>query len=169
MVLYEVPLMRFMCPVTWLLSLAFEDGVFKGLSSHKDFRKLEPPPGSSPYRAKYTGGASECPIMRNVRADGTTSKDKIWTYDCFNLVLRDTGQRAGYKENLGAYCFRRAFAHAVQSKYFNCISKWDATNAGSGRATVPQLRTLLGRALRRGDCATICFWICWDWKTVTCS
>ena len=144
MVLYEEPLMRYMCPVTWFLSLAFADGVFRDLSSYKDLSKVEPPPGSSLYRAKYTDGASERPIMRNVRADGTISEDKIWTYDCFNLALRGTGQRAGYKENLSAYCFRRAFAHAVQSKYFNCISKWDTTNARSGRATAPQLRTLLG-------------------------
>ena len=82
--------------------------------------------------------------MRNVRADGTISEDKIWSYDCFNLALRGVGQRAGYKENLSAYCFRRAFAHAVQSKYFNCISKGDAANARSGRATAPQLRTLSG-------------------------
>lgn len=144
MVLYEEPLIRYMCPVTWFLSLTFADGVFKDLSLYKDLRKVEPPLGSSLYRAKYTGGALERPIMRNVRADGTISEDKIWSYDCFNIALRGVGQRAGYKENLSAYCFRRAFAHAVQSKYFNCISKGDAANARLGRATAPQLRTLLG-------------------------
>lgn len=83
--------------------------------------------------------------MRNVRADRTISEEKIWSYDCFNLVLRGVGQRAGYKENLSTYCFRRAFAHAVQSRHFNCISKGGAANARSGRATELQLRTLLGR------------------------
>lgn len=116
MVLYEEPLMRYMCPVTWFLSLAFADGVFQDLSSYKDLSKAQPPLGSSLYRAKYKKDALDRPIMRNVCADGTVSENRIWTYDCFNSALRGVGQRAGYKENLSAYCFRRAFAHAVQSK-----------------------------------------------------
>lgn len=108
--------MRYMCPVTWFLSLAFADNVFQDLSSHEDLAKARPPAGSFLFRARYNKDALDRPIMRNTRADGTLSADRIWTYDCFNTALRGVGQRAGYKENLSAYCFRRAFAHAVQSQ-----------------------------------------------------
>jgi hypothetical protein len=108
--------MRYMCPVTWFLSLAFADNVFQDLSSFEDLAKVRPPPGGSLYRARYKKDALDCPIMRNTCADGSLSSHRIWTYDCFNSALRGVGQRAGYKENLSAYCFRRAFAHAVQSK-----------------------------------------------------
>lgn len=116
MVLYEEPLMRYMCPVTWFLSLAFAGNVFQDLSSHGDLAKARPLAGSSLYRARYKKDTLDRPIMRNTQADGTLSADQIWTYNCFNTALRGVRQRAGYKENLSAYCFRRAFAHAVQSQ-----------------------------------------------------
>ncbi|XP_014557730.1 hypothetical protein COCVIDRAFT_36802 [Bipolaris victoriae FI3] len=94
MVLYEEPLMRYMCPVTWFLSLAFADDVFQNLSSHEDLTKARPPAGSSLYRARYKKDALDRPIMRNTRADGTLFADRIWTYDCFNTALRGVGQRA---------------------------------------------------------------------------
>jgi site-specific recombinase XerD len=52
--------------------------------------------------------------MRGMRADKSMSETCIWTYDCFNAALKGAGQRAGYQDNLSAYCFRRAFAHAVE-------------------------------------------------------
>jgi hypothetical protein len=71
MVLYEEPLMRYMCPVTWFLSLAFADNVFQDLSSFEDLAKVRPPPGGSLYRARYKKDALDCPIMRNTCADGS--------------------------------------------------------------------------------------------------
>lgn len=108
--------MQYMCPVTWFLSLAFADGVFKGLESFNDLETVQPIPGNLLYRARYKSEIRELPIMRGMRADKSMSETRIWTYDCFNSALKSAGQRAGYQENLSAYCFRRAFAHAVEGK-----------------------------------------------------
>ena len=116
MTLYEEPHMRYMCPVTWFLSLAFADGVFQDMESSKDLETVKPIPGNSLYRAKYKPEVLERPVMRGMRADKSMSETRIWTYDCFNFALKVAGQRAGYQENLSAYCFRRAFAHAVEGK-----------------------------------------------------
>ena len=116
MTLCEEPRMRYMCPVTWFLSLAFADGAFKELDSFNDLETVQPIPGNLLYRAKYKTEMLERPVMRGMRADKSMSDTRIWTYDCFNSALKSAGQRAGYQENLSAYCFRRAFAHAVEGE-----------------------------------------------------
>ena len=116
MTLYEEPRMRYMCPVTWFLSLAFADGVFQDMECLNDLEAVQPIPGNLLYRAKYRPEVLERPVMRGMRADKSMSETRIWTYDCFNLALKGVGQRAGYQENLSAYCFRRAFAHAVEGE-----------------------------------------------------
>ena len=117
MTLYEEPCMRYMCPVTWFLSLALADGVFQDLASLSDLETVQPIPGNLLYRAKYRPEVLERPVMRGMRADKSMSETRIWTYDCFNSALKGAGQRAGYQENLRAYCFRRAFAHAVEGEF----------------------------------------------------
>jgi hypothetical protein len=116
MTLYEEPRMRHMCPVTWFLSLAFADGVFQDMESFNDLEAVKPIPGNLLYRAKYRLEFLERPVMRGMRADKSLSETRIWTYDGFNSALKGVGQRAGYQENLSAYCFRRAFAHAVEGE-----------------------------------------------------
>ena len=116
MTLYEEPHMRHMCPVTWFLSLAFADGVFQDMESSNDLEAVKPILGNMLYRAKYRAEFLERPVMRGMRADKSLSETRIWTYDCFNSALKGVGQRAGYQENLSAYCFRRAFAHAVEGE-----------------------------------------------------
>lgn len=108
--------MRYMCPVTWFLSLAFADGVFQDLKSFHDLETAQPIAGNLLYRAKYRSEFLERPVMRGMQADKSMSETRMWTYNCFNLTLKGVGQRAGYQENLSAYCFRRAFAHAVEGE-----------------------------------------------------
>jgi hypothetical protein len=64
MTLCEDPRMRYMCPVTWFLSLAFADGAFKELESFNDLATVQPIPGNLLYRAKYKTEALEHPVMR---------------------------------------------------------------------------------------------------------
>jgi hypothetical protein len=116
MTLREEPRMRYMCPMTWFLSLAFTDGAFKELESFKDLESVDPIPGNRLYRTKYQSEMLERPVMRGMRADKSMSDTRIWTYDCFNSAMKVAGRRAGYQENLSAYCSRRTFVHAVEGE-----------------------------------------------------
>ncbi|KAF1840091.1 uncharacterized protein K460DRAFT_371308 [Cucurbitaria berberidis CBS 394.84] len=113
-ILCERPRQRWMCPVTWFLSLAFADNAFSDLVSYDDLENAKPIVGSEFYTAKYKPGVRERPVMRNALQNGTISDTRIWTYDSLNSILKNVGQRAGYQEKLSAYCFRRAFARAVE-------------------------------------------------------
>lgn len=53
--------------------------------------------------------------MRSTCPDGAISENRILSYDAFNNALKGLGQRAGYEENVSAYCFRRAFARNIMS------------------------------------------------------
>ena len=116
MLLYEEAEMRSMCPVTYFLALALADGVFDGCESFKDIEAKELPPGSSLYKYRYKSEAKQRPILRSINPNGTVSDNEILTYNCFNNMLKGIGQRAGYEDRLSAYCFRRAYAKAVESK-----------------------------------------------------
>ena len=69
MILYEEPLLRCLCPVTWFLSLAFADGVFKDLSSPNDLRRVTPPPGTYLAHVKYAESALERLVLRGMNLD----------------------------------------------------------------------------------------------------
>ncbi|KAF1363482.1 hypothetical protein EJ07DRAFT_152290 [Lizonia empirigonia] len=116
-ILPEIPSKRYMCPVTWFLSLAFADNVFEDIGSYHDLPSIQPIEGSVKFTARYRADALERPIMRGMYPNKSMSQNRIWTYDCFNTALKGVGQRAGYQENLSAYCFRRAFAQAVKGKF----------------------------------------------------
>ncbi|KAF1935092.1 hypothetical protein EJ02DRAFT_486881 [Clathrospora elynae] len=103
MLLYEETTMRSMCPVTHFMALALADGVFEECNSFQDIEAKELLPGSSLYKYRY-----------NINNDGLVSEDNILTYNCFNNMLKGIGQRAGYEDRLSAYCFRRAYAKAVE-------------------------------------------------------
>ncbi|KZM26465.1 hypothetical protein ST47_g2208 [Ascochyta rabiei] len=77
MTLYEEPLMRYMCPVTWFLSLAFADGVFEDMGTSDDLETVKPIPGNMLYRAKYKSEVLERPVIRGMRADKSISETRI--------------------------------------------------------------------------------------------
>jgi hypothetical protein len=112
-----MPSKRYMCPVTWFLALAFADDVFQDIRSYLDLNSIRPIEGSLKYTARYKADALQRPVMRGMRANRSMSQGRIWTYDCFNTALKGVGRRAGFQDNLSAYCFRRAFAQTVKGKY----------------------------------------------------
>jgi hypothetical protein len=77
MTLCGEPRMRYMCPVTWFLSLAFAGGAFKELESFNDLETVQPIPGNLLYRAKYKSEVLECPVMRGMRANKSISNTWI--------------------------------------------------------------------------------------------
>jgi hypothetical protein len=87
MVFQEGQSMRHMCTVTWFLSLAFADGVFKNLFPPSGLGKVTPPPGSYLVRVQYIEIALQRPFLRGIIRDASISTMRIWTYDCFNALL----------------------------------------------------------------------------------
>ena len=116
MLLYEEDTMRSMCPVAHFMALALADGVFQDCTCFQDIEAKELPPGSSLYKYRYKPEAKQRPILRSISPNGVVSENDILTYNCFNNMLKGIGQRAGYEDRLSAYCFRRAYAKAVESK-----------------------------------------------------
>jgi hypothetical protein len=115
MLLYEEVTMRSMCPVTHFMALALADGVFEDCHSFQDIEAKELPPGSSLYKYRYKSDLKQTPILRSICNNGSVSENDILTYNCFNNMLKGVGQQAGYEDRLSAYCFRRAYAKAVES------------------------------------------------------
>ncbi|CAN9286059.1 unnamed protein product [Alternaria alternata] len=113
MLLYEEPT-RALCPVTHFLALALADGVFADCQSFQDVAAQELPPGSKLYKYRYKPEAKRRPILRGICNNGVVSENDILTYNCFNNMIKGLGQRAGYEDRLSAYCFRRAYAVAVE-------------------------------------------------------
>jgi hypothetical protein len=116
MLMYEEPLVRSMCPVANFVAMALADGVFDGCETFQDIEAKKIPMGSKLYRFRYRPNVTHLPVLRSTCSDGVTSQERILTYNCLNNSLKGLGQRAGYQENLSAYCFRRAYARAIESR-----------------------------------------------------
>jgi hypothetical protein len=115
--LCEEPTIRSMCPVAYFLAMSLADEVFSEGSTFEDLRAQPIPLGTDSYCFKYRPGMKEKPIMRSTCPNGAISEDRILSYDPFNNLLKGLGQRAGYEESMTAYCFRRAYARSICSKY----------------------------------------------------
>ncbi|EOA89662.1 uncharacterized protein SETTUDRAFT_104713 [Exserohilum turcica Et28A] len=113
MLLTEEPGDRALCPVTYFLALALADGVFEGCKTLSDLRSKKPPLGSSYCEFPYHADVGSTPILRSCRPDGSISPTRILTYDGFHVMIRNLGQRAGYKDKLTSYCFRRGYGNAI--------------------------------------------------------
>ena len=100
--------------------MALADNVLVDGNTFSDLASRKVPPGALTYRFKYKPEALERPIMRSTDPNGSLSESRVLTYDTFNCALKGLGQRAGYEENLSAYCFRRAFARSIFSKGICC-------------------------------------------------
>lgn len=113
MILKELPFARWMCPVTHFLALALADGVFEDCSTIEAITARKPPPGVRAYKFRMKECVKELPIFRARQNDGTISHSKILTYGCLRTLLLGLGQRAGLKDRLTSYCFRRAYGNAL--------------------------------------------------------
>ncbi|KAJ5055093.1 hypothetical protein J3E72DRAFT_178899, partial [Bipolaris maydis] len=115
MLLTEEPEDRALCPVTYFLALALADGVFEGCKTLSDLQSMKPSPGSSYCEFPYHADVGNLPILRCCQPDGSISPTRILTYYGFHWMIRSLGQRAGYKDKLTAYCFRRGYGNAIDS------------------------------------------------------
>ncbi|KAH7551112.1 hypothetical protein BM1_09986 [Bipolaris maydis] len=113
MLLTEEPGDRALCPVTYFLALALADGVFEGCKTLSDLQSRKPSPGSSYCEFPYHADLGNLPVLRCCQPDGSISPTRILTYYGFHWMIRSLGQRAGYKDKLTSYCFRRGYGNAI--------------------------------------------------------
>ncbi|KAF2865404.1 hypothetical protein BDV95DRAFT_259090 [Massariosphaeria phaeospora] len=65
----------------------------------------------------------ETPVFRSMNPNGSISPSKILSYDCLNNLVKSVGQRAGYKERLSAYCFRRGYGNQIDKVSNTAVRK----------------------------------------------
>jgi hypothetical protein len=97
------------------MTMALADGVFADCQSYQDPAAKELPPGSQMYTYRYKPEAKRKPILRSICNNGIVSENDILTYNCFNNMIKVVGQRAGYRDRLSIYCFRRGYAVTIES------------------------------------------------------
>jgi hypothetical protein len=112
--------------------MALADNVLVEGNTFSDLASRKVPAGALTYRFKYKLEALDRSIMRSTETNRSLSDSRVLTYDAFNSALKGLGQRAGYEENLSAYCFRRAFARTMFSMLTHCTVH-PRTNSGQTR------------------------------------
>lgn len=82
----------------------------------EDVLVRRPCDGNESLEFKFKPEVLDVPVLRAVGNDHTISPTKILSYNCLYNAVIGLGQRAGYKQTLTPYCFRRGFGHSVNSK-----------------------------------------------------
>ncbi|KAF1352467.1 hypothetical protein BDV97DRAFT_282815, partial [Delphinella strobiligena] len=113
--LYEDLENPFLCPVSHFCALAFADNAFTNIESPADLRALQKQSlnDTDPSRIHIRESMLEIPILRSTSRAGRVSDGEILGTGSLNYLLRNLGQRAGYKDVLTSYCFRRGFANEL--------------------------------------------------------
>jgi hypothetical protein len=106
------------CPVTHLLSLAFEDEAFEApslKSIEQIFGILIPTPINC-IELRWKQSMQRTPVFRQaIRTNEgyVTSKTKALQYRTFDYYLERLGLLTGFEEKLSLYCSRRGTGNAV--------------------------------------------------------
>lgn len=95
------------------VALAIADGAI----SLADVLDRRIAPGSNSKLIEINKGSGEVPVMRANNDDCAISEDQILKYNPLEHQLTQLGQRAGYKQRLTPYCFRRGVGAALDSKH----------------------------------------------------
>lgn len=82
----------------------------------EDVLSRKPCDGNESLEFKFKPEVLNVPVLRALINNHTISPTKILSYNCLYNAVIGLGQRAGYKQTLTPYCFRRGFGHSVNSK-----------------------------------------------------
>lgn len=161
-VLHEIPSFRSLCPVSHFLALALADSVFESISKASDLSTLAVPSSCNTYTLSYKSKKRDLPVfpssLHRSRSGTEASQGRIVTVEKLGAYLRDLGMRAGYKESLDPYNFRRGQAHKLDGEHnppsnpscaanlssrgrTNCSSKEICHGSQDGGNLWPLLRT----------------------------
>lgn len=116
-----------MCPVAQLLALAIADKALVGINTASDLHKCRVPPGQFSQAVAIRPECEEVPIFRRTTSSGSVSVDEILTATTLAKYLQQLGERAGYKERLTPYAFRRGHGNVLDSTespntMFQCVA-----------------------------------------------
>lgn len=107
-ILTDQPGNPFLCPVTHYCALALADNAFAKIKSADDLLKIK-----RKVDIRVKPEMADVPIFLSLTPAGQLSNGKILTVDSLDALLVGLGRRAGYKDSLTAYCFRRGFGNAL--------------------------------------------------------
>lgn len=104
-----------LCPLTLFFALAVADGALD-MEQLLD-RNIEA--GTNAKVIRFKKELLETPILRATRDQSEISDEAILKYNSLEYMLVKLGERAGYKEPLSAYTFRRGVGNALDSKCYS--------------------------------------------------
>ncbi|KAK3672642.1 hypothetical protein LTR78_007454 [Recurvomyces mirabilis] len=111
--LTEEPYLRRLCPVAVLLAFAIADDVFDEIHRPEDLGRVRFRPGCDSVELTVRAEKRSLPVLRRLEYNGEMSPSRIMTADYLASYLTQLGFRAGYKQNLGTYPFRRGFGNQI--------------------------------------------------------
>lgn len=116
--LREDPSNRSLCPVTHFLALALADGAIEGFDNAAQLKQFRVKEHRNTEELKYKPEWRDTPIIRKtgISKDTLFSRSQAMTANRIGDLLRELGARAGYKEPLTPYCFRRGAYNALEGK-----------------------------------------------------
>lgn len=118
--MFESNTHRSHCLVTYFLALALADEALVGVCQASDLSKITIEPERICKTISIRKDKAHKPVFRAI-LNGKVSEDRILTAQMFTATLRSLGQRAGYKDDLTSYCFRRAVGNKLDGRC-NCLS-----------------------------------------------
>jgi hypothetical protein len=109
------PAKYFVCPIRWFLSMAVKDKVFVERVDAKYFEDRWIREGTNSRTIRIADDKKSLPILRKL--DGTKiSADRIMGAVSVSKYLKLLSERAGYKDTVTCYSFRRGFANALEGE-----------------------------------------------------
>lgn len=101
--------------MTHFCALALADDAFLAVKKPSDIERIKRTrlEDGSPVSVRFRDAVLDIPIMRSLTPLGGIAETDIFTANSLGAYLVGLGQRAGYKDNLTAYCFRRGFANEL--------------------------------------------------------
>ena len=114
--LHEIPSDRSLCPVTYFLALAFADNVFEGISKSSQLNKLSIPQDRDSLILPYRSDKTDLPIFRSSLSQSPDTIPQMLTVRQLADWTTELGMRAGYRERLYFYNFRKGQAHKLDGK-----------------------------------------------------
>lgn len=116
-ILREMTSDRSLCPVTHFMALAIADEALEGVDKPSRLHELRIQNSRNAQSIRIKPSMKDVPILRASNSKGAISNVEILTTDNALVMLKGLGQRAGYKENISLYAFRRGFANSIDRKY----------------------------------------------------
>ncbi|THX79856.1 hypothetical protein D6D05_04782 [Aureobasidium pullulans] len=97
-----------LCPVTHFCALAFADGAFQNLRSPEDLNRVK-----TGATVRIKDSVKHTSVLRRLDQAGHVSPTLVFGADSLNFYLNGLGERAGYRDNLTAYAFRRGHGNKL--------------------------------------------------------